>query len=491
LAKISETSAVWNPAGHDVSVTSATSVPPPAVPRRLTGTEALLWNLEQNPNLASTMASIVILNGSPDPDRVRMTAAKAVCAIPGLRERIFEPPVPLGTPQWGLDRNFDLDAHLRFLRLATPASRAGLFELATQIISDPFDRTRPLWSWTIVSGLPRGRAALISKFHHSIADGQGALKLAEHMLEFEADASAPAPIDLVDFLRQLEEVTDQHQPARSSGLRSGAERFLALLGQAAGSVDPVKVAAAGQEAAAAARSLAAQVAAGSVSTIWTDRSRNRRSRFISLPLTHLKAAAAEHDRSINDLFVTACARGTVKYHETLGAELPTVSATVVISTRRDGDPVAHNAVVPTAISLPGNDAAVEQQLDAVRDQVKARRGQLSGSQEILGSLTGLAAMLPGPLASAAALEQSAKVDISTSNLPGPSVPLWFGGCAITEWFPLGPVAGTASNITMLSYNDTAYIGLHIDPVAITDPDTFARCVAEGLSDLGVHRPKTR
>ncbi len=461
------------------------------MPRRLTDTETLLWNLEQNPNLASTMAAIVVLDAAPDPDRVRATAAKAVVALAELRERVFEAPLPLGTPHWGLDRTFDLDAHVRFVRLAHPASQAALLELATQLIADPFDRTRPLWSWTIITGLPRGRAALVSKFHHSIADGQGALKLAEHMLEFGEDAPPPPTVDLAGFLTELREVTDEQQGTRSSGIRGGAERLLGLLGQAAGAVDPLRAVTAGQDAAAAARSLATQITQPSVSPLWTARSRNRRSRFLSLPLAEVKRAAADHGHSINDLFVTACARGVVAYHSVSGVELPLVSATVVVSTRREGDPDAHNAVIPTAISLPGGPSDVDVQLLAVRDQIAQRRQHLSGSQGILGPLTGLAGLIPGPLASAAAMEQTAKVDISTSNLPGPPIPLWFAGRAILELLPLGPVAGTASNITMLSYNDTAFIGLHIDPVAITDPDEFVRCVARGWVDLGVRRPKIR
>ena len=36
-----------------------------------------------------------------------------------------------------------------------------------------FDRDRPLWRVTLLEGLPEGKAALIIKLHHAIADGQG------------------------------------------------------------------------------------------------------------------------------------------------------------------------------------------------------------------------------------------------------------------------------------------------------------------------------
>jgi len=51
---------------------------------------------------------------------------------------------------------------------------------------------------------------------------------------------------------------------------------------------------------------------------------------------------------------------------------------------------------------------------------------------------------------------------------------------VTEAYALGPVAGTAFNVTMLSYCDRVDLGLHVDPVAVADPGRLARCVQEGL-----------
>ena len=111
--------------------------------RNLTDTESLLWSLEQNPNLASTMGAIAVLEGPPDPERLRHTLAQALADVPALRERIYEASVPLGTAQWGLDSHFDLDSHLQFLQTSRPSSRERLFELATTLVNEPFDRTRP------------------------------------------------------------------------------------------------------------------------------------------------------------------------------------------------------------------------------------------------------------------------------------------------------------------------------------------------------------
>ena len=56
---------------------------------------------------------------------------------------------------------------------------------------DAFDRARPLWEVTLVEGIEDGEAALIVKFHHSLSDGVGGMR----MLAIVADAQRE-PADL-------------------------------------------------------------------------------------------------------------------------------------------------------------------------------------------------------------------------------------------------------------------------------------------------------
>jgi len=76
-----------------------------------------------------------------------------------------------------------------------------LLELARVDGEEAFDPARPLWRITLVEGVdvapsapgePTGRAALVIKLHHALADGFGALQIAVHL--FDADrhpAGAP------------------------------------------------------------------------------------------------------------------------------------------------------------------------------------------------------------------------------------------------------------------------------------------------------------
>lgn len=456
--------------------------------RRLSDSEALMWNLEQNPRLATTMGSISILERPPEPDRVRHTFARAVSNIPALRERVQTSAVPLLPHEWVIDRHLDLDHHVRFLRLTTPASHRALLELATRLVNDPFDRSRPLWQVHVITGLPRGRAAMVTKLHHSIADGQGAFELAANIFEFAEDSPPPDPVDLNDVLSGLGVDEPTPSSSLSDSLRHGAERLAGLLNDAASSLaHPGRTAEAGGDAVATVRALADQLPGPrtDASPMWRARSGNRRYLDYCVPLDKLKQRSGELGVSLNDLFVVACAEATLRQHERAGVELPTISATVVISTRNSDHDAATNAVLPVAVMLPGTGTVPEARLEAVRSQVLAKRQQLDENPDLLGALGTVANLIPSSFASALAADQAARVDFATSNLPGPPIPVWLAGRRIERMLPIGPVAGTAFNATLLSFEQESAIGLHVDPVAVPDHERLRDDVRLGLRRLGL------
>ena len=61
-------------------------------------------------------------------------------------------------------------------------------------------------------------------------------------------------------------------------------------------------------------------------------------------------------------------------------------------------------------------------------------------------------------------------DVTASNVPGPQFPLWSAGAKIGEFYAFGPLAGSAINITLFSYNGTISLAMHTDRAAVTDGD---------------------
>ena len=67
-----------------------------------------------------------------------------------------------------------------------------------------------------------------------------------------------------------------------------------------------------------------------------------------------------------------------------------------------------------------------------------------------------------------------------------------------ENYPIGPLAGVAFNLTLMSYDGSLDMGLHVDPAAVTEPellrdlmvDAFAEIAAAGTAPKARKRKKT-
>ena len=48
---------------------------------------------------------------------------------------------------------------------------------------------------------------------------------------------------------------------------------------------------------------------------------------------------------------------------------------------------------------------------------------------------------------------------------------------------MGPVAGTAFNLTTISYNGSLDMGVFVDPDAVEDPAGLRQCLADAYAEL--------
>src|SRR5437870_5427743 len=159
--------------------------------RRMSDSDALMWGIEKDPLLRSTITAVSLFDRPPDPKRLRERVERGTRLIPRLRQRVVSAPLVASPPRWVVDRNFDLDYHLRRVRAPAPGDRRALLDLAEPIGMQSFDRARPLWEFTVVEGLADGKAAVIQKLHHSITDGVGAIKLAMVLFDLEREPDDP------------------------------------------------------------------------------------------------------------------------------------------------------------------------------------------------------------------------------------------------------------------------------------------------------------
>src|SRR6476620_7927874 len=101
--------------------------------------DALMWNIEKDPILRSTILAVAIFDRPPDWTRFRARIERATRVIPRLRQRVLSPPFRIGPPRWATEATFDLDFHLRHLRLTRPGDAPTLLEALQSIASSAFD----------------------------------------------------------------------------------------------------------------------------------------------------------------------------------------------------------------------------------------------------------------------------------------------------------------------------------------------------------------
>ena len=453
---------------------------------RMSDLEALMWNLDKDPHLTSVFANVTVLDCPPDREYLRRKLGRAVADIPRLRQRVVPAFGRLAPPTWEEDPAFDLDYHLRWTALARPADQRALMELATRLHQQPFERGRPLWEFTVVEGLPDGRAAMIQKLHHTVTDGVGGLRLAERFLDLERSPGEPDAVPPVD-----PRTTDGHGPTfvgRALGTAGYMGRQVAdtaksvTKGATTTLVHPDRWPGLAIEAGDTVGSVVRQVFGTNTarSPLWTERSLWRELVVLRVSFDDVKAAAKKHGVSINDVFVTAATRAAAAVHRRAGQPVEELRMARPMSTRDDAS-AAGNAFSLTRTLMPTDIEDPIEHLLAIHERLAATRGEKAF--QVLDQLAGIMNVLPTSTLVAAARHQAETVDFTTSNLRGAPFPLFFGGAQIVENYPVGPLAGTAFNLTMLSYAGELHLGLLADTAAVRDPEALRDALADAFEEL--------
>jgi diacylglycerol O-acyltransferase / wax synthase len=467
---------------------------------RMSDAEALMWNIEKDPWLNPNGGMLTVLDRPIDTEQFERRLRYAVARIPRLRERVVPGLGRLSPPVWATDPEFDFGYHLRHVCLPAPGSVRQLFDLATRYYEDPFDRTRPLWQFVIIDGVEGGKAAMFWKVHHTIGDGIGMIRLSEAYMETRRKAKLPPEVDLDQVVADA--LSDQHDAAGQRSLVATASRSaghlwrrqIGIARRAAGeavlvAADPRRAQDLAAGALATVRGTLDQVRGGGGSDLpggsplWRARSRRRHLESLRVTLEDAKAAGKALGGSVNDFFVAGAVQGALAYHDKRGADVDALNISFVVSTRAAGDTAAGgNSFTPTRVQVPGGAMTPEERFGAVRDRMAERRSGTAG-QGAFGGMAGLANLLPTSVVTRVARSQLTKMDFATSNMRAAPFPTYISGARVIENVTMGPVAGTAFNLTALSYNGSLDMGAFIDPVAVDDPEGLRDCLADGYAQL--------
>lgn len=443
--------------------------------------EAMMWNVERDPWLDPNGGSITVYDRPLDLERFRRSIRRAVADVPRLRQRVEPGLAPLSTPRWVHDHEFDLDWHVRHIGAPGDGSLRELLDYFTVWLQDSYDRTRPLWMYIVVDGLADGRGALLAKIHHTVGDGETLVKMSLAYTTTDRDAPPPDDVDLDAVVDAAPEEPVGFVAAARDALGQTLRRPTDLGRRVLRTVtNPGEIGRAGTEAADLAKTANEQLhPAGS--DLWRNRSRRRHVEAFSLDFDEVHDAAHALGGTINDYFLTGAVEAAVRYHDEVDRPPDTLHVTLVVNTHVGGDDAA-NAFSPVPVEVTGRPIPLAERFAEIHALVQTRRSEVHGSGP-LAAMAPVMNLLPIPLMTGFARDQAGHIDFATSNLPGLRGTTYVAGAQTLHCYPVGPVAGTAFNLTMISTADALDLGLHLDPAAVTDPDLLVRHLKGAYDDL--------
>lgn len=453
--------------------------------RVMSDVETSMWRMEEaQPRLRSPIVAVDVLDESPDWRRLVEAHEWASHIVPRIRMRAVEPAFGLGNPVWSVDPEFDLDYHLRRVRLPAPATFDHALRMCRHLATEPFDKARPPWNALLIEGLDDGRAVYVVKTHHSMTDGIGGIGLMTMLHSRRREptpdkpdrpAAAPEHLNTIGAFRTDLTARIRAAPDRIGGTISAATRVataavtnpLGAAGEILGYANSLR------------RVVTPPAADGS--PLLRDRGLGRWFGVLEVPLPDLKSGAHAGGGTVNDGYVAALLGGFARYQRARGRPPCPVPMGMPVSMRTAADPSGGNRFAAVRFAGPATEPDPAARIAKVRTIVLGLREE--SALDAIDTLAPLANLLPNWLFASLYDVIASGLDLQASNVAGVPVPIYLAGARIERMFPFGPAPGCAVMATMVSHVGICCIGVNIDTAAVTEPALFMRCLQEGLDEV--------
>lgn len=408
-----------------------------------------------------------------------------------FRQRLVNVPFNLDHPYWVEDKGFDLEFHVRHIRLPEPGDWRQLCIQAARLHSRPLDLSKPLWEFTIIEGLdaieglPKNCYAIVSKIHHACIDGMSGVDLTEAIHGLEPDPGAvpppakpwageeePNPVELLTRAG----VNNALQPFRFAEVMA---RTVPAMGR---------------------------FTQGVAQRRFTPTGAVPRTRFNGKITAHRVFEGRTFNladvrgikntvpgATVNDAILTVVGGALRKYLEAKN-ELPETSliAMAPISVRTtDEKNTMGNQVAAMTVGLGTHIADPVQRLKEVHDAAASSKEMTNAvgaklmtdySQFIPSTTAALAARMYTQLGLA---ERAAPpFNCVVTNVPGPQVPLYSAGARLVTQFGLGPIFdGMGLIFPVFSYCGHITVSLTSCREVLPDPEFFGECLQDSFDEL--------
>ena len=434
------------------------------LPSELGPLDMLLHRGEANPRTRSGIMALEILDTTPDWNRFRSCFENASRKVLRLRQRVVVPTLPTAAPRWVVDPDFNLDFHVRRVRVPEPGTLREVFDLAEGSLQSPLDISRPLWTATLVEGLEGGKAATLLHLSHAVTDGVGAIAMFAEIYDLERNPppKPPPPMPVPEDLSPNDLMREglNHIPgAIIGGLVGAIGGGLSVLGHVVRSPgtavwDAVDYARSGRR---------VMSRAAEPSPLLRRRSLSSRTEAIEMRLADLKHAA--HARL---------------YHEALGVPISKLPMAVPVNLRAEADPAGGNRFAGVNLAAPIGVVDPAVRIQRIRKQMTSRREE--AAIDMIGSVAPVLSLLPDAVLEAMSGSVIAS-DVQASNVPVYANDTYIAGAKVLRQYGIGPLPGVAMMVVLVSRGGYATVTTRYDRASIAHEDLFAECLRRGFDEV--------
>ena len=472
-----------------MSVTSKLEsiVRPPQL-ERLSSLDAEFLHVEDDKSPMHIAAMCIFEGPVPSRDDITRLIASKLPRLPRYRQVLRVPPLELGRPVWVDDANFKLQYHIRRMALASPHDEAALNAVMGRLMELRLDRDRPLWEVYVIEGLQDGRWALVSKTHHAMVDGIAGSNLMVTLLDDDAGAPVgePAP---------WEPRPEPSGPALVWDAWLGYQRDLLGLQRTywRGIRHP-------GESLRTARDLTIGLGNLWRTLLTTTRGptqgtigKHRAYAHAVVPLADVQRVRKALGGTVNDVVLAAVAGGyrALLAHRGIDPDHEVMRSLVPVSVRApDAHGIPNNQVSFLLCDLSVNVRHPVERLGAIQAEMK--RLKKSRMPEAVAWLNSLRDLTP-PAVAGPATRSIARMmhrfpmsaySTVTTNVPGPTRPLYMLGRKMRSWYPYVPITqGLRVGTAIISYGGCLGFGLTADYDTVPDVDAIAHGIEESLAEL--------
>jgi diacylglycerol O-acyltransferase / wax synthase len=477
---------------------------------RLSGGDALFLHLERE-GMPLNVASVNIFEGVISLEACTRFIESKLPLIPRYLQRVVIPPFNIGLPTWEFDPDFDLRKHVHQVTLKR-GTDAELKAVAGKILSEVFDRQRPLWDFTLIHGLKGNRTGVVTRMHHCLADGLAGVALLNVLMDPSPEVRPlpkkklrlpkptrkDAPTSLLDELitspfsvaqrvlaaqRELLNlfqqvvVTDHHSEENTSHPQPGSnspggnsnvhmpsvDEFARYMPEVTASTQPLPF---------------NIICRGPQKFSWAE-----------IPLADIKAVKNACGATVNDVVLTVMTSTIRRYAEMRGVRvrgrLLRIGVPVNVRSKGTAGDLG-NRITFVPVTLPLDIRSPRKLLTAIRERVAFLRGAhvaelvgLAGS--VLGTIPTAAQVLVGSIVNQLPL---GLCNIVCTNVPGPEAPLYLLGHKMLRCYPYVPIGGDLGlNCAVLTYNGTACFGFSGNAQAAPGLDRLEAFLAASFAEL--------